>query len=464
MSSREVIRPTPEEIQRDSKRTRVVKGEAFAANDIPPFTRVSICYGRMFKVEEHDALFKGDDPMMQWAVKLKKQPMSDGKRVQRWYLQHGWVVTPYLPAGFIDDQYKKWGDFIYFYQAEKGQDPTCIYVINFLKGRVEYWTGLGGCRASEKLTLDYKANPSKNELIYVLYGGLYMPRSLNEMASSESGRRLLVNAFGYHKNTKLFDKWAKMHSPWKVQPRYNTWNKDNDDPEDPDSVHTYLDIQRRMNYRARKRRDDRARELLYRYLKDRSRPVRWIPLLRKPFHEHWQSRVALTNVMNGCKRLESLADDEVFRLARTVFSMYGIMLGNMNSINGYIGGDEALNLLYAALSIEEAAQELIKISKNYITKIRKGEQNSRKGAQALIMLRGDLTMFRGHTGLSLNEWKKLENGNGSEFINFVVRALRRLKPTQGTIPLEAVLNHPEEWAAKFARMGLAKLCARQRVR
>ena len=177
------IVPSPAELAEDLKWcTKAADAAVYAKHDIPPFTRVAVCPGRVYTDEEHARIFGDTDAWGQWTVVRQ----SDGS------VKKGFVVTPGLPGGALDPLYdnpKVYGLAPFFADTQPGVEPVCIYVINARKGRMEYWTGRNGALKNEKLTLCYdeEARCPKFPTVYVLYGPSLRPRSVLELAHDKTG-------------------------------------------------------------------------------------------------------------------------------------------------------------------------------------------------------------------------------------------------------------------------------------
>lgn len=202
--TRTSIVPNDAEKAEDARLVTLDAGAVKARVNIPPFTRVAVCFGRVFTTKEHHDAFGTADPWAQWT--FVRTP-RDGAR-------QGHVVTPGLPGGALDPLFADLGLSPFFTDARKGTEPECVYVLNYKKGRMEYWVGRRGAMAGQTLRLFFlPENNARFPTIYLWYGHLHRPRSVNELAATKAGARpysILQSIGGWDVGTHitLFRRWA----------------------------------------------------------------------------------------------------------------------------------------------------------------------------------------------------------------------------------------------------------------
>lgn len=200
---------TDQETEQLSRLVTVDQEGVKAAEDIKPFTCVAVCVGRLFSAKEHGALFKGPigDPWEQWTF------VRNGHAAQQ-----GYVVTPGLPGGALDPHFAQRGASPFFRETPRPDlEPECVYVLNYRKGRLEYWVGRRGARKGQNLRLCYRFEKSTFPVVYIVHGQQMHPVSVNELTRSAYGLRVLERCGGWnnkqHRNLLLH--WAKTYDPTK---------------------------------------------------------------------------------------------------------------------------------------------------------------------------------------------------------------------------------------------------------
>jgi hypothetical protein len=234
MGTRTHIKPSTEEAATDMTITAVRDSKVYAARDIPPFTRVAVCTGRLYTDKEHTRVFGEDDVWGQWTVQKVPQRGS----LHRFKIEQGYIVSPGLPTGDIDPLFhdiSTYGCSPYFAPALVEQEPWCVQVVNAKKGRMEYWVGRRGAKAGQLLTLCYGdvgatlAFPT----LYVLYGHNTRPVSVLELARFRTGLEpysILTQYLGEKvftpngRVTKKVQEWAKHYDPMKEMTPINRKN------------------------------------------------------------------------------------------------------------------------------------------------------------------------------------------------------------------------------------------------
>lgn len=215
---RRTVVPDASERAEDARLVVVKDGVVKARVSIAPFTRVAVCFGRVFTAEEHRQVFAGKDPWMQWTFVRTPQGARQGH-----------VVTPGLPGGALDPLYDGVGAFPYFTEAPRDTEPECVYVLNYKKGRMEYWVGRRGAFAAQTLRLCYSPPKcAEYPVMYLMYGHLYRPRSVNELAAAQQ-YHVLEKMGGWNTGTSLtlFRKWAAAYDERKevVPPLFQGMNE-----------------------------------------------------------------------------------------------------------------------------------------------------------------------------------------------------------------------------------------------
>lgn len=205
---RSSVVPTPDEMRSDKARVARGPDGVVAAVDIRPFTRVAVCVGRVFATPEHKGVYTGQmgDPWEQWTFKRG----SGGNARQ------GYVVTPGLPGGALDPEFADLSASPFLGDAQD-REPECVYVLNYPKGRLEYWVGRRGARKGQALRLCYRYEASPFPVVYLMYGMVPRPVSANELASSATGLRILDRYGGWNKkqHRALLLHWAGTYAPTK---------------------------------------------------------------------------------------------------------------------------------------------------------------------------------------------------------------------------------------------------------
>lgn len=308
--------------------------------DIPAFTCVAICYGRVFTDKEHEQVFQGNDPYAQWTVESKtRRPSSTNSRSVRSYLVHKRVVTPsWMPGGVIDPLFENRGLAPFFKEAPGVAEPECVYVINFPKGRMEYWVGRHGAKAGKPLRLCYNPDACAFPTVYVLYGALARPRSVNELATTAMGRRLLSSRFGWT-NQATIEGWRRQYSWTKERASISNTNfnnftspKWNSLLKDKYNHHLFMQV---ANY---SRQDHRDRVPLYNY------------------RQKLKHNVAVRRFREMCvSSLDRLTDLEAVDMAGHVYySVYGryTFQDHMGMRNHANMSDKTLVLLWIAYNLD----------------------------------------------------------------------------------------------------------------
>ena len=191
----------------DADRLTHGPGGATAAVNMEPFTRVAVCVGRVFSAKEHRAVFRGPigDPWEQWTF------VREGSKARQ-----GYVVTPGMPGGALDPEFADLSASPHFREVPRpDQEPECVYVLNYPKGRMEYWVGRRGARAGQHLRLCFRVEASAFPVVYILYGNVARPRSANELARSPAGQRILEKCGGWTRSQHraLLQHWADTYHP-----------------------------------------------------------------------------------------------------------------------------------------------------------------------------------------------------------------------------------------------------------
>lgn len=167
-----VVKPTRAEQADDAKLVEHGPGGVVARQNIPPFTRVAVCFGRVLSTQDHSTLFGSADRWQQWTFVRK-----GAKALQ------GFVVTPARPGGSgLDPAFSELGAFPHFKPAPACTEPECVYVLNFAHNRLEYWTGRRGARAGQPLRLSYDSDKTTFPVIYVYDSNMAKPLSVHELA------------------------------------------------------------------------------------------------------------------------------------------------------------------------------------------------------------------------------------------------------------------------------------------
>jgi hypothetical protein len=225
METRIHVKPSREEAAADNAWTAVRDSKVYADRDIPPFTRVAVCTGRLYTDMEHTRVFGENDAWGQWTVQKVPQRGS----LHRFKIEQGYIVSPGLPTGDIDPLFldiSTYGCSPYFAPSLVEQETWCVQVVNAKKGRMEYWVGRRGAKAGQLLTLCYGdvretlAFPT----LYVLYGHYTRPVSVFELARFQTGLEpysILTQYLGEKvftpngRVTKKVQEWAKHYDPMK---------------------------------------------------------------------------------------------------------------------------------------------------------------------------------------------------------------------------------------------------------
>lgn len=198
------VLPTPQEQQHDAQwvRWHPVRG-VHARQDIPPFTRVAVCFGRVFSKKAHDTLFPQGDKWSQWA------PFKIGN-----------VVTPGKPDQTLDPRFADKGAFPFFGQCKKLVEPDIICVVNIAKQRLELWVGRKGAAKDRKLCMHFSPDDSNFPSIYVYKPSMERPVSVHYLAKTQQYDILRECGWNIRNPTHqiFIHKWASLHKPTYDQP------------------------------------------------------------------------------------------------------------------------------------------------------------------------------------------------------------------------------------------------------
>ena len=196
---RTVITPSAEERAEDAALVTYDGDGVRARKDILPFTRVAVCFGRVFQAKEHSSVFSPTDPWMQWT--FVRTPTG---------AQQGHVITPGLPGGALDPVFDNMGAFPHFKSSPPNKEPECVYLLNYKKGRLEYWVGRRGAKAGQPLRLCFSPDKCAGfPTIYLYFGQIARPRSVHELAATAPP---LLTKFGGWTSKALIRKWASQYS------------------------------------------------------------------------------------------------------------------------------------------------------------------------------------------------------------------------------------------------------------
>ena len=168
------IVPTPSELSKFQRMTRLRGDFAVARIDLPPFTCVAVCPGRVFSIADHARLYSsryGYDPYAQWTMYSARNSHSP---------RQGFVVTAGLPGNLMDAKYQsleKYGYAPFFTQSLDEGDATCITVMR--ANRTEYWTGRLGVKAGDVLSVLLKFQlPNNMQEFWVMMPDSRLPVSI----------------------------------------------------------------------------------------------------------------------------------------------------------------------------------------------------------------------------------------------------------------------------------------------
>lgn len=208
-----VVHPDPAE----ANRVYIQGKQALAARNLEPFTFVAVAPGRVYTNSNHETLFGVNsnstasfygfrrgrsrrgapgymDPGYNWRSALNASK-ADPVR-----MNYGFIVTSLnRRTRKINTQFQHAAGGYIVAPKQKKQQPNCVIVINVPRSRVEYWTGPGAVAKGEVLTVSFE-DPLKEKrwpILYVLYGGMKRPISVNELAF-KGKEGVLKNLAGYN--------------------------------------------------------------------------------------------------------------------------------------------------------------------------------------------------------------------------------------------------------------------------
>jgi len=190
------VRPTLSEIAEMNARVThdPHRGGVIAKTRLPPFTRVAICFGRVYTEKQHASVFGVSrgvvrDPYAQWTF-FKG---VDGT----W--RKGYDVTPSICVegkARLDPAFEHMGVFPYFQQVPPGQEPEVVTVFNQKRDRMEYWVGRRGAEAGQALRMCYLDQCGPWPDVWLLAHAPGRLMSFNRLATSQAGAHALKH-LGY---------------------------------------------------------------------------------------------------------------------------------------------------------------------------------------------------------------------------------------------------------------------------